>query len=1021
MSAQQYRLRHKLAVFVRSEESHDPFSPQIMNLELAVFIGADRTKFLPFNRMESLIQEATGRFTAAPLETMTPFDTMGVDLETIGVVLFQAVEHALTALPAPLERLEISEGPVRALLIQRMGDQGDLQIDGRTVNVRNLLLSDYVSGSTHQMTSSGIDQQGRLFVGPSLDSAVRSSALPAVDPVEAEEIPPEAFEGVGDADEEGNEEQKKKRVLPVVLALIVLALAGILLAVYLYYTGLYPSGADVYGHLFKSDLAYKSVQSGNYYPLYTELWYNGLQPYRYWAPLPYYLMAFLQFIAGGDVFMAYLLYVVFSVIVGGVGWLLWGIMYRRMVLGTFFALLWFFVPDNLRIFFVEGNLPRMTIAILLPYLFFFVWRLVEHRKKRSAVPIVVIMCLLNLCHIMIAAMVGIGMFVFLLLYSISRRRYSESLYTILFMLMSFAICGPWVYPALKGGLVAMDPSATAEVMRALSTPAATSLNPFLRGQGGHELFYFGVSLFVVALFGLFFSDRKSRPGFLTALLIFLGSLPELVPILEKLPLNQLFWMPRFAPIACAVFMISMFEWRTLRRYVLLLMAALLVFDSYLSLDFHRFHSMAPLSLSYSLDDAKRITDQRLTLMDQSTYGSYPSFGISAEEPATRYTFGWAWQGAATAYNIMMLNTALERGHYYYLFDRCLELGDDTVLVQKQQVREARQSLEALEEGAAASQYYLAQETNDLYIFKRETPKTFGVVTKYEGLAIGYSANLIALEYPIFEEGVEWALSEYTAEELKKYKVIYLSGFTYGEKGNKEEAEALIMEVAKAGVRIIIDMNLIPADSITRRMTFLEVNAQPVGLRERFPNLIYQGQIYEPLPFEKEDMDWSTIYLEGLDKIFAYTWLEDKLLPVSGSKWYDNLIFLGFNLLYHASQTDDEAVFGLLGNFFGFEDNQLPTRTVVPLTVDVGKNVISVRSPSDNANTTFGYQDIFTSDREFKNINHLVVVQRGLTEIELHYPHLKEGVLIGLLGLLAVALLYRSLWKERGKVIGYKKN
>ena len=169
------------------------------------------------------------------------------------------------------------------------------------------------------------------------------------------------------------------------------------------------------------------------------------------------------------------------------------------------------------------------------------------------------------------------------------------------------------------------------------------------------------------------------------------------------------------------------------------------------------------------------------------------------------------------------------------------------------------------------------------------------------------------------------------------------------------------------------------------------------------------------------MDWSTIYLEGLDKIFAYTWLEDKLLPVSGSKWYDNLIFLGFNLLYHASQTDDEAVFGLLGNFFGFEDNQLPTRTVVPLTVDVDKNVISVRSPRDNANTTFGYQDIFSSDRELKNVNHLVVVQRGLTEIELHYPHLKEGVLIGLLGLLAVALLYRSLWKERGKVIGYKKH
>lgn len=1004
MHSQQYKLRHKFSVSVRSEEDPIASALMVINIELSLFVGANPAKFLPFGRMEALIHSVTSQLAAAPLDTISPFDTHGTDIETIGVVLFRELEYALSTANAPLISLEVREKPTRSLIISQMDDQGSITIDGRVVNMRNLFLADYVSGSTlHVMPQAEFAQSDDIIEDVKVTDAQNRISAAAELPIDSPAAPSET---------QADDSEKRLKMLPVVLGCLLLAAVAGILAYYLYYTGLYPSGADVYGHLFKSDLAYKSILSGNYYPLYTEYWYNGLQPYRYWAPLPYYLLAAFQFIAGGDVLYSYLFFVVFAVAIGGFGWMLWGIMYRRIALGTLIALLWFFIPDNMRIFFVEGNLPRMVIAVLIPYLYYFIWQLVEYRKKRSAIAIILFMCLINLCHVMIAAMIGIGTFVFLLLYSISRRRASESLYTILFMLMSFALCAPWIYPALRGGLVGMDPSATADVMKALSTPAATSLNPFLRGQGGHELFYFGLSVFALSVFGLIFSNRNSRPGFITALLIFLGTLPALVPLLEKLPLNQLFWMPRFAPIACAVFMISLFEWTTLRRYVILGMAAVLLFDCYLSLDFYRYHSLAPLSLSYTLGEAKQETSQRLTLMDQSTYGSYPSYGVATEAPATRYTYGWAWQGASTAYNIMMLNTALEGGYYYYLFDRCLELGDDIVLVQKQQVRQARKQFKDVEEGAAASRYRLIKETDQIYIFKRDTPKTFGVITKYEGLAIGHSANLIALEYPTFEEGVDFALTSYTADQLKKYKVIYLSGFEYGEKGNKEEAEKLLMEVAKAGVRIIIDMNRIPSDSITRRMTFLDVNAQLVGFTDRFPDVVYQGEVYEPLPFDKEHMFWNTIYLEGLDKVMAYSWLEDKLLPVLGTKWRDNLLFLGFNLLYHANQTDDEAMFSILGNTFGFEDNQLPARTVVPLSVTTDKRSIRVQSPSDNVNTTFGYQDIFTSDREFRNGSHLVVVDSGITEIQMKYPHLKEGLFICMLGLLAVIVLYRSLCKER---------
>lgn len=50
-----------------------------------------------------------------------------------------------------------------------------------------------------------------------------------------------------------------------------------------------------------------------------------------------------------------------------------------------------------------------------------------------------------------------------------------------------------------------------------------------------------------------------------------------------------------------------------------------------------------------------------------------------------YTFGWAWQGAATADNIMLLNQALENEQYDYLFDRSVELGDDTVAIDRKYI------------------------------------------------------------------------------------------------------------------------------------------------------------------------------------------------------------------------------------------------------------------------------------------------------------------------------------------------
>ena len=84
---------------------------------------------------------------------------------------------------------------------------------------------------------------------------------------------------------------------------------------------------------------------------------------------------------------------------------------------------------------------------------------------------------------------------------------------------------------------------------------------------------------MISIIGIFVADKKSLPGFLTSIIIFLGTTTVVVPFLEKLPLNQLLWMMRFTPIVYAIFMLALLEWRNCRRYVVIIIAFFLIIDS----------------------------------------------------------------------------------------------------------------------------------------------------------------------------------------------------------------------------------------------------------------------------------------------------------------------------------------------------------------------------------------------------------------------------------------------------------
>ncbi len=983
------------------QDSSDPSSVYARTFEITLFISTVRSGLIRFDEMEEVITKTLNRYSEKELTLISPFDQLEPTLENMGDVFYQIVGQNLARLEMSLEKLEISERPIETYIVNEAVASEKLYVGDKKIKLSSVLVENIISQSiTHILSDYERPEEAVIPVEP-------------IPQPEQEKQPEETLpqKQKKQHDHSPRIDQSASRFLAVkfVCGVLFLITVGSLIAFYLKNTGAYPSGSDIYGHLFKSDLLFQSIKNGDLYPLYTNLWYNGLQPFRYWAPLPYYLQAMLQYFAGGDVLNSYLLFVSFSFVVGGIGWLIWGLTYRRMAFCTFLGCLWFFLPDNLRVFFVEGNFPRMVVAIFLPYLFYFVWRFAEGRKKKALIPIMLIMSCITLCHVMVAAMTGITSFIFLLIYSINQRRLKESIYIIIAMLLSITACGFWLYPALKGGLIGMEASATEEVMQSLSTPITVSLNPLIRTYGIFDYYYFGLSIFALSLIGLFLANKKSRPGFYTAIIILFGTTTAMVPFLDKLPLNQLFWMTRFTPIVYSIFLLSLLEWKNCRRYVVIVIALAIAADCIPSMDLQRYHSQTPAKLSYTLAEAKALTSQRISLLDLSVFDSYPSYNFSSEEPKRQYSFGWAWQGASTAHNIVMINTAAEKGYYYYLFDRSIELGDDTVLVRKELVSKAKKTAADLREAANSSGYRLVNETNYTYVFHKDVPKVFGDKSNYLGIAIGNSANLISLEYPVFVEGASQNITDYTFEELSKYRVIYLSGFTYSD---RKTAESLLVQTANAGVKIIVDMNRIPIDPITSRMTFFDVTAQSITFSNQYPELMYRDKIYDSVPFKKEYSTWNTVYLENAKQIQGYSWFQNKRLAFVGTGDNKNIIFMGYNFLYHVMETNDESVTSLMTDLLGLASNQLPERKIIPLEVTYQRDKIVIDSPGGKINTTLAYQDNFRSDQEIINQNNLLTVTEPHTEIKIVYPYLIEGLTVSAAGALGIAILLYFLYRKK---------
>lgn len=848
-----------------------------------------------------------------------------------------------------------------------------------------------------------------------------------------------------------NDVNRKTWYLLILMPIIYLAVS-VLVVFLVKNNGAYPTGSDTMYHIFRGDYVYNSIKEGSWYPIYNSMWYNGVEIMRYWAPLTAYYMALCQMIAGGGQLAGYLIFVGSVCFFNSILWLIIGRKMNRPYLGAFVGLIWFFMPNNLLALFVEGNLARSLCMIFLPVFIYAVCEYLSERKRIYIPIIIVTFALMAMCHLGYAGMIALAVLIYCIVYMFQQGNKRAVLEVIVSILLGFMVLGIWLVASLNGGITSLDNS---ENMANFFQKLVVTLNPLDRIKSNNSHFYYGLAACIIAVCGIFLGYKKSRAGFVTAVVILVCTTTAMYPVLSLLPGSQYLWMLRFISIALCFILYSFLKWDTLKKPLVLLMCALLIADIVPSLTlitggslftednkislsgmFSRYNSTSEdnssdisliddiLSLNMTdtgeaearinqtqnytlISKAQNITGQRLALMDASSLGAMGAWLTADWNNGVPAAFGAGWEAANTSTNIANLNKAMAESRFYYMFDRCEELGNDTVIVRLSQLNKYTGTLDKLAEAANAVGYKLVDYNGDYRLYHLDVNGNWGTISTYEAIGIGSGASGISLRFPAVEETYSYNLDDYTFEQLSQYKEIFLDGFTYND---KEAAEELIIRLSEAGVKIIISADSIPQDKRTHTQTFLGVTCNAVKFENGYPEMNTRiGRVYTDM-FPQGHTEWNTVYLDGLDT--SYGSVDDNGLSLDfyGTVKNDNIIMCGLGIMNFYSMTGDKTVGRLLENMSGLTQETLPQRKIVPLTIDYTGSTITITSNEDNVNTALAYHDIFSTAQNIEKKNNLMYIQKGTTVINIKVPYVWQGAIVSIAGIILSVVWVIALGK-----------
>lgn len=693
----------------------------------------------------------------------------------------------------------------------------------------------------------------------------------------------------------------------------------------------YPWGADTWGHLYKAEFLYQQITQGHFFPQFDANWYNGCQPFRYWAPVPYYTLALINFFTH-NIFIAGNYYIFICAVLGALSCLVFS---RRtgLWIAVGLAIVWLILPNNLQISFNEGNLPRVLTTAILPLLVMSFMLTVERGKNWWLwLTVVILVDFIILCHAMMGAVYCICLTLLAACMWIFGYCSMTNVFRALMAIIAgIGTSGWWLLPSLKGGLAGMGETAAAGAVQYVSP--LISFDPMLRFMA-RTYTYWGISLLLVIIFTIFM--WKNKPGwakalFCCGLFTLIITFPFFSWLHQLLPLNSLLWPLRFTTFAGFAILFSAFSFKpglfkelTLKRKYFItgievLLLATLLLDSYFSMVLMVTGESKPAQIVSCANEIQKLPGWREATLDLSDIQSAPSYLFSSLSEREQ-VFGWAWQGAATAENIMLLNTALEREYYPFMFKELLQLGATEVVFKKNLFK----NFEKIEELANKYGYIHVSNSTDLSYWHKSC-KPYIIQNNNECLAIGKYASVYALQFPSIEMGESNYIDDYNLKTLQKYPVLIVTGASWH---FNTKAERLMMDYARSGGKLIVDFTGFPLDVLSRQPKFLGIYAEPIELvGETIINTADKS--FKLRPLSKEYKSWRAYIPQGIDGgTVSFNYMGNKAFLLSYKNVGENKIwFLGANPAYHSYLTKDPEIVNILQDLIQIPaDYQTPVIT-----------------------------------------------------------------------------------------------
>ncbi len=772
---------------------------------------------------------------------------------------------------------------------------------------------------------------------------------------------------------------------------------AVVVAMFFYLSGVYLQGNSYFTWLHSIDLLKEARQAGQLYPLYTLDWNNGYETFQYTSPMVAMLWYEFAMMFHGDVHSGICLYYGVLAFLAVFGFMLLGMRRQQMVRAWLAGVVYLFLPTTIRLVIGEGDLALAFELAFLPLLLFFLLEFLQEKIRLAIVPITLLFLLMILAHYPFSFVLGGVLIVYLVLSGIGTRSWCFELVAAVNFILLYFLAGRVLYPAMSSGILEQD----------------------YAGKIGQKT---PIVLLILAVAMLATTVRERMAYCVLSVLLLLLAIPGLAPVRRLLPflaLRNAVWFELLGGLFC---LLALFCWKKLKFLVFLLFMAIAVSSGVatslaLQPGSKTLATGETVLQEYMLDEAVQLTQNRLTLLDNGLLGSLPHWYFAGQ--GVNELSGGEEVGAVTGKNQAQIREAFADGLYAYVFDRLCFYGSDTVVILKEVIEPEADG--AVMSAARQNGYSMVAENDKIYLLRLDAVDgNYGVVTHYENLAIGETGFYISYLYPSFGQGRSNVLEDYTIDELKGYKRLYLSGFTYRD---KQKAESMLKELSRKGVKIYVDMQNIPVNRLSGKDEFMDVYAQFIQFTKDFPILENEnGNQFRLDVSTRANTVWNTVYVSGCDQVIRETKYEGrKHLAYLGKKDNYDITFIGFNLVYYYLETHNQDLLRFLNDIMELSEGELSTREIVPITVTEENGQIVVDSEQDHVNSNLAAVAMMQPDRVIQTEDNFWVVNEGRTVFEIGALGRKNGVLISIVGVIGLGLLWIAAYvllegKKREEVV-----